>query len=133
MLVRLFIFKHNTIIMKVFINKIIPETGINMLKESGLEIILPEHENLSYEEWLNYCKNTDTILSIGAEFKYDGSFFEACPNVKAIALYSVGFDHVDIKEATQRGIPVEIPRCAEQGHFRRSFFVDAVRCKKSQL
>lgn len=103
---RLFVFKHNTIIMKVFINKIIPETGINMLKESGLEIILPEHENLSYEEWLNYCKNTDTILSIGAEFKYDGSFFEACPNVKAIALYSVGFDHVDIKEATQRGIPV---------------------------
>lgn len=92
--------------MKVFINKKIPETGIKMLEEAGLEITVPEKENLSYEEWLNYCKNTDTILSIGAEFKYDKNFFEACPNVKAIALYSVGFDHVDIKEATQRNIPV---------------------------
>lgn len=92
--------------MKVFINKRIPETGIKMLKEAGLEMIVPEKENLSYEEWLRYCKNTDTILSIGAEFKYDRNFFEACPNVKAIALYSVGFDHVDIKEATKRRIPV---------------------------
>ncbi|WP_426482456.1 2-hydroxyacid dehydrogenase [Chryseobacterium sp. R2ACT005] len=92
--------------MKVFINKKIPETGIKMLEEAGLEITVPEKENLSYEEWLNYCKNTDTIVSIGAEFKYDKNFFEACPNVKAIALYSVGFDHVDIKEATKRNIPV---------------------------
>ncbi|WP_213279892.1 2-hydroxyacid dehydrogenase [Chryseobacterium indologenes] len=92
--------------MKVFINKRIPETGMKMLKEAGLEITIPEKENLSYEEWLNYCKDTDAILSIGAEFKYDKNFFEACPNVKAIALYSVGFDHVDIKEATQRNIPV---------------------------
>lgn len=77
-----------------------------MLEEAGLEIIFPEKENLSYEEWLNYCKNTDTILSIGTEFTYDKNFFEACPDVKAIALYSVGFDHVDIKEATLRNIPV---------------------------
>lgn len=92
--------------MKVFINKRIPEAGIKMLEEAGLEIIFPEKEKLSYEEWLNYCKNTDTILSIGTEFTYDKNFFEACPDVKAIALYSVGFDHVDIKEATLRNIPV---------------------------
>ncbi|WP_426479035.1 2-hydroxyacid dehydrogenase [Chryseobacterium sp. CBSDS_008] len=92
--------------MKVFINKRIPETGIKMLEEAGLEIILPEKENLSYEEWLHYCKNTDVVLNIGSEFKYDKNFFEACPNVKAIALYSVGFDHVDIKEASRRHIPV---------------------------
>lgn len=92
--------------MKVFINKRIPEAGIKMLEEAGLEIIFPEKEKLSYEEWLNYCKNTDTILSIGTEFTYDKNFFEACPDVKAIALYSVGFDHVDIKEATLKNIPV---------------------------
>ncbi|MBO9690625.1 D-glycerate dehydrogenase [Chryseobacterium sp.] len=92
--------------MKVFINKKIPEAGIKMLEEAGLEIIFPEKDNLSYEEWLDFCKNTDAILSIGAEYKYDKNFFEACPNLKAIALYSVGFDHVDIKEATLRNIPV---------------------------
>lgn len=92
--------------MKVFINKRIPEVGINMLKEAGLQIIFPENENLADEEWLKYCQNTDAILSIGGDFKYDKVFFDACPNVKAIALYSVGFDHVDIKEANQRNIPI---------------------------
>lgn len=92
--------------MKVFINKRIPEVGMTMLKEAGLEILLPENENLSHEEWLNFCKNTDTILNIGGDFKYDRNFFETCPNVKAIALYSVGFDHVNIKEATHRGVPI---------------------------
>lgn len=92
--------------MKVFITKRIPEAGIRMLKESGLEIFIPEHENLSHEEWLNYCKSTDLILSVGGEFRYDKDFFNACPGLKAIALYSVGFDHVDVKEATARNIPV---------------------------
>lgn len=92
--------------MKVFINKRIPETGINMLQEEGLQVILPENENLTYEDWLKYCQNADVILNVGGDFKYDKVFFDACPNIKAIALYSVGFDHVDIKEANQRNIPI---------------------------
>ncbi|KMQ68874.1 hydroxyacid dehydrogenase [Chryseobacterium sp. FH2] len=92
--------------MKVFINKRIPEIGIKMLEENGLEIFIPENDNLSQDEWLSYCKETDAILSVGGEFKYDKDFFNECPNVKAVALYSVGFDHVDIKEANQRHIPV---------------------------
>lgn len=92
--------------MKVFITKRIPEAGIQLLKDAGLEIFIPEHENLSHEEWLNYCKGSDMILSVGSEFRYDQAFFNNCPEVKAIALYSVGFDHVDVKEATARNIPV---------------------------
>ncbi|WP_294290450.1 D-glycerate dehydrogenase [uncultured Chryseobacterium sp.] len=92
--------------MKVFITKRIPEAGIQLLKDAGLEIFISEHENLSHEEWLNYCKGSDMILSVGSEFRYDQAFFNNCPEVKAIALYSVGFDHVDVKEATARNIPV---------------------------
>lgn len=92
--------------MKVFITKRIPEEGIRMLKEAGLEIFIPGHENLSHEEWLNYCKSTDLILSVGGEFRYDKDFFNECPDLKGIALYSVGFDHVDVKEAVARKIPV---------------------------
>ena len=92
--------------MKVFVNKRIPEIGIEMLKEAGLQIIIPENENLSHEEWLEYCKNADAILNVGGDFKYNKDFFDACPNVKAIALFSVGFDHVDIQEANRRNIPI---------------------------
>ncbi|SDR02190.1 Lactate dehydrogenase [Chryseobacterium soldanellicola] len=92
--------------MKVFINKRIPDIGIKMLEEAQLEVTIPKKDQLSHEEWLQYCQDTDAILSVGTDFKYDKEFFEQCPNVKAIALYSVGFDHVDVKEANQRHIPV---------------------------
>lgn len=92
--------------MKIFINKRIPEAGMQLLKDANLEIFIPEQENLSHEEWLNYCRNHDAILSVGGEFKFDKDFFNECPNIKAIALFSVGFDHVDIQEADVRKIPV---------------------------
>lgn len=92
--------------MKVFVNKMIPEIGLNILKEGGLEVIFPENEILSHKEWLKYCKNVDALLSIGNDFKYNKEFFDECPNIKTIALYSVGFDHVDIKEAVIRKIPI---------------------------
>ena len=91
--------------MKVFINKKIPDNGIQILKEQNLEIIFPENEDTTYEEWLQNCKKADIILNVGKN-KYDNFFFDNCPNVKAIALFSVGFDHVDITEATKRKIPI---------------------------
>ncbi|UKB82203.1 hypothetical protein LF887_14435 [Chryseobacterium sp. MEBOG06] len=70
--------------MKVFVNKRIPEIGIEMLKKAGLQVILPENENLSYEEWIEYCKNTDTILSVGGDFKYDKNFLMLAPILKLL-------------------------------------------------
>lgn len=91
--------------MKVFINKRIPQAGLDIIKENNLEIITSESENPSHDEWLESCKKADIILSVGKS-KYDKEFFETCPNVKAIALFSVGFDQVDIAEATKRKIPI---------------------------
>ncbi len=91
--------------MKVFLNKRIPQIGINLLKENNLEIITPKTDNPSHEEWLENCKKADVILNVGKN-KYDKEFFDNCPNVKAISLFSVGFDQVDIAEATKRKIPV---------------------------
>jgi len=91
--------------MKVFINKRIPEEGIQMLEEAGLKVVLPEEDNLQQEEWLKYCQSADMILNVGQN-KYGKDFFGQCPNIKAIALYSVGFDHVDMDEANKRKIPV---------------------------
>ena len=91
--------------MKVFVNKRIPEIGITIMKENGLDVFIPENDNLSDEQWLKYCQDSDLILNVGFH-KFDKAFFDQCPNLKAIALLSVGFDHVDIKEANSRNIPV---------------------------
>lgn len=92
--------------MKVFVNKRIPDNGIQILKDGNLDIIFPETENPTHEEWLESCQQADIILSVGGKNKYDKEFFDACPNVKAIALFSVGFDQVDIEEATKRKVAV---------------------------
>lgn len=91
--------------MKVLITKKIPQTGTDILKENNLEILIPDQDNPSKEEWLENCKKADIILNVGKN-RYDQSFFDHCPNVKAISLFSVGFDQVDINEATKRKIPV---------------------------
>ena len=91
--------------MKVFLNKKIPQVGIDILKENNLEIITSEIENPSHREWLENCKKADLLLNVGKN-KYDKEFFDACPNIKAIALFSVGFDQVHISEATKRKIPI---------------------------
>ena len=91
--------------MKVFINKRIPNIGLEILNQANLEITFPEHENYSEHEWSTYCKKADVIFNVGKN-KFDREFFENCPNVKAISLFSVGFDNVDIQEATKRKIPI---------------------------
>ena len=92
--------------MKIFLNKTIPDAGMKLLQDSNkVELIRPESENLTKEQWLNYCKQATVIANVGKN-NFDKAFFEQCPNVKAIALFSVGYDHVDIEEATKRKIAV---------------------------
>jgi glyoxylate reductase len=91
--------------MKIFLNKAIPEVGMKILNDSNNEVIIPEKENISSEEFIDYCKKADIILNVGGN-KFDKNFFETCPNVKAISLFSVGYNSVDVSEATKRKIPV---------------------------
>ena len=91
--------------MKIFLNKVIPEIGMKILNDSNNEIIIPEKDNISDEEFLNYSKNADLILNVGGN-KMDKEFLDNCPNLKAISLFSVGYNNVDIFEATKRKILV---------------------------
>lgn len=91
--------------MKVFLNQALPEAGMELLRNAPLEIVLPEQEALSRADWINYCQQADVVVGLAAK-GFDAAFFEQCPKVKAIALFSVGYDQVDIAAATQRNIPV---------------------------
>jgi glyoxylate reductase len=78
--------------MKVFINKNIPEAGILLLQEKGFDLTINPTENvLSRSEFIQICQQNDALLNVGAN-NLDEDFFEQCPNIKGIALFSVGFD-----------------------------------------
>lgn len=92
--------------MKVFINKNIPEAGIKLLQDKGINFTINPTENvLSRAAFIKICQEHDALLNVGTN-NLDEDFFEQCPHLKGIALFSVGFDSVNILSANSRKIPV---------------------------
>lgn len=90
----------------VFIGGYIPEIGIKLLEKNGIEIEQWKgKEKISTKDLISACKQHNAFLSVGRN-KIDKHFLEECRHLKVIALFSVGYDHVDIKEANKLNIPV---------------------------
>ena len=92
--------------MNVFITRRIPDAGLRLLEDAGCSITVhTEKTNLMPEQLISACREQDAMLNAGPN-KMDRRFLEASSHLKAIALMSVGYDNVDIPEATRLGIPV---------------------------
>lgn len=92
--------------MKVFITRMIPEIGLQQLQNAGIEYIQWEQKReVMPQELIDHCMNCDALLSAGYN-KINAEFLNSCRHLKVIGLHSVGFDNVDIKEATRLKIPV---------------------------
>lgn len=92
--------------MKVFITRIIAETGLKKLREAGLELMIwEEKKELPQEQLIQFCKESNALLSAGYN-KINAHFLKECSHLKVIALHSVGFDNVDILEADRLKIPI---------------------------
>ena len=92
--------------MKVFITRIIPEAGLQLFKDAGIEVSQwEEKRELTDQELIDHCKNADGLLTAGRS-KIDAAFLKACSHLKVISLFAVGYDNVDISEATKLKIPI---------------------------
>jgi lactate dehydrogenase-like 2-hydroxyacid dehydrogenase len=92
--------------MKVFISRIIPDIATKMIEEAGHTITqFTERRDLSFEELVNTCKQHDAFLSVSHN-KLNKEFLNQCTHLKVISLFSVGYDHLDVEEATRLKIPV---------------------------
>lgn len=60
---------------------------------------------LSREDFLERLKSCSAVLCVFGE-RIDAETMKACPDLRIIANVSVGFDNIDIEEATRRGIIV---------------------------
>ena len=89
--------------LKVFITRLIPEEGIELLKKYCDVEINPEDRMLKKEELYEKIKDKDVVIT-QLNDKVDKEFFDAAKNVKIVANYAVGFDNIDIEEATKRGV-----------------------------
>lgn len=92
-------------IKKVFVTRLIPESGINLLKSCCEVRVFSRDEVIPRTEILRGVKWCDGLLCLLTD-RIDEEVITANPNLKAISNFAVGFDNIDIKAATKRNIPV---------------------------
>lgn len=92
--------------MKVYVTRVIPDIGLQMMKDEGITVSQwTEKRNMTREEFTARCKENDAVLSAGSN-NIDKEFLNECSHLKVISMYSVGYDNVDVAEATRLKIPV---------------------------
>ena len=91
---------------KVLVTRDIPATGIELLRAEGFTVtVWTQDRPMTPEELLAEAKNHQAMISLGAD-KIDAAFLNACRHLEIIAQFAVGYDNIDVPEATRLGIPI---------------------------
>lgn len=91
---------------KVFVTREIPAAGLQKVVAECNADVWPEHLPPSREVLLQRIAGCEGILSLLTE-KVDAEFMDAAgPQLKVISNFAVGYNNIDIAEATRRGIRV---------------------------
>lgn len=91
--------------MRIFVTRQIPGKAFEKLKEAGEVVVNPYDRPATLEELFLGVKDADALLSLLNDH-IDGRLISAAPGLKVISNYAVGFDNVDVRSATERGIVV---------------------------
>ncbi|MEM2083344.1 MAG: NAD(P)-dependent oxidoreductase, partial [Nitrososphaerota archaeon] len=90
---------------KIFISRKIPDRGLNKIKEYFEVDLWPKYAPPSKTQIIKRIKNVDGMVSLLSD-KIDAEVMDAAPYLSIIAQLAVGYDNIDINEATKRGIYV---------------------------
>jgi len=89
----------------VYITRRIPQAGIDLLLPGCNVEINPHDRALTRRELLEQVAGRDGVIGLLTD-RIDGEFFDAAAEIKGYANYAVGFDNIDVPEATRRRVPV---------------------------
>lgn len=87
---------------KVVLLKPLHESGINLLKANGCEVIISE--GVTEEDYIRDIGDADAIFVRNE--KITPRIMDACSSLKVIAKHGAGYENIDVDYATQRGIQV---------------------------
>lgn len=89
----------------VLVTRRIPEAGLSLLEASCDVRINPHDRAFTRQELLDGAAEADGVIGLLTD-RIDAEFFDAAKKLKGYANYAVGFDNIDVAEATRRGVPV---------------------------
>jgi glyoxylate reductase len=93
--------------LKVFVTQLIPQAGLDILRQAYPGYVInPEERVLARGELLEMVKGAEALLTLLTD-KIDAEILDAAgAQLKIVANMAVGFDNIDVKAATSRGIMV---------------------------
>jgi len=90
---------------KVYITRELPERGLNVIKKYFDAEVWPDYAPPPKKVIIEKVKNVDALVPLLSD-KIDAEVFNAAPKLKIVSQLAVGFDNIDLAEATKRGIYV---------------------------
>jgi glyoxylate reductase len=90
---------------KVYVTRELPERGMKIIKECFEAEVWPEYGPPPKETIIEKARDVDALVTLLSD-KIDAEVFDAAPKLKIVAQMAVGFDNIDVGEATKRGIYV---------------------------
>ncbi len=90
---------------KVFVTRLIPDAGLRKIKEATDAEIWTDPLPPPYALVRQKIANCDGLLALLTD-KVDALLMDAAPRLKVVSNFAVGFNNIDVKAATERGIAV---------------------------
>lgn len=90
---------------KVFVARLIPDQGLDLVKEVCDAEIWEDELPPPRDVLLEKVADKEGLLSLLTD-QVDAELMDAAPSLKVISNYAVGYDNIDVEEATKRGLPV---------------------------
>ena len=90
---------------KIYVTRQIFDEAVDRLREATDMKYWDSEMPPSREELLREVQDIDGLFCLLTE-KIDAELFDAAPNLRVVSNMAVGFDNIDVAEATKRGIPV---------------------------
>ncbi len=91
---------------KILLSRIYPHEGTELLKRAGFTVTEQKSdEPLSQEDLIEQAQQHDVLYCTLSD-KIDKHFLQACSHLEHIAQFAVGYDNIDVEEATRLQIPV---------------------------
>jgi glyoxylate reductase len=91
---------------KVFVSSVLPQIGIDMLLKENFNVITWNDNNpIPKDTLIKNAKQCNALLCT-LTAKIDAEFLDECSHLEIISQFGVGYDNINIAEATKHKIPV---------------------------
>lgn len=88
---------------RVYVTRVIPSAGLDLITDFCDATIWREELPPPREVILRETRDADGLVSLLTD-PIDGELLDACPRLRVVSNFAVGFDNIDVPAATERGV-----------------------------